>query len=173
MITVCPLSAVETNMVRLAPSHLISLLHPNEMIATPPGFDPTRHLRVGINDIIAPEEGCIVPEESHVNEVIEFLRGWRAEGQLLIHCWAGVSRSTATAFIALCLWNEGREHDAARAIRQAAPHAQPNRRIVHLADQLLRRNGRMNDAVAAMGPARIVGEGTTFTMKHIVGRADA
>lgn len=173
MITVCPLNAVETNVARLAPSHLISLLHPDEMITTPTGFDPARHLRVGINDIVAPEDGCIMPEEGHVAEVIEFLHGWRAEGRLLIHCWAGISRSTATAFIALCLWNEGREHDAARALRQAAPHAQPNRRIVHLADQLLRRGGCMNAAVAAMGPARVVSEGTTFTLPHLLGRAHA
>ena len=173
MITVCPLSAVETNMVRLAPSHLISLLHPDEMIATPAGFDPQRHLRIGINDIVAPEEGCIVPEQSHVLEVIEFLRGWRAEGRVLIHCWAGVSRSTATAFIAMCLWNEGRERDAAAAIRQAAPHAQPNRRIVQLADQLLGRDGRMTAAIAGLGPARIVSEGTTFSVHHLLGRAHA
>ena len=143
MITVCPLSEVALNVRRLSPSHLISLLAPDEMIATPDGFAPERHLKVGVNDICAPEAGCIVPAAVHVAGLVEFLRGWPAEGPLLIHCWAGVSRSTATAFIALCLWNEGREMEAALALRRAAPHAQPNRLIVQLADEHLRRGGRM------------------------------
>jgi predicted protein tyrosine phosphatase len=54
----------------------------------------------------------------------------------------------------MCLLNEGREAEAARLIRETADHAQPNRRIVAIADDILGRQGRMVDAVARMGPAR-------------------
>lgn len=166
MIYVCSLSAVESNVARLAPSHLVSLLDPAGMIDTPAGFDPRRHHKVGVNDIAAPVPGHVSPEEGHVAALIAFLRDWPGEAPLLIHCWAGVSRSTASAYIAACLWNEGREFEVALSLRDRAPHASPNKRIVHLADRLLSREGRMIAGLAAMGPADFVAEGPTFNLPH-------
>ncbi len=71
---------------------------------------------------------------------------------MLIHCWAGISRSTASAFALACERSpDADERAIAQAMRAAAPHASPNRRIVALADDMLDRRGRMVDAVAAMG----------------------
>jgi predicted protein tyrosine phosphatase len=58
----------------------------------------------------------------------------------------------------------GREADIARMLRARAPHAQPNPRLVALADDILGREGRMVDAVDAMGPARVVFEGVLFSL---------
>jgi hypothetical protein len=80
----------------------------------------------------------------------------RRTGPILIHCLAGVSRSTAAALIALALVADGREAEAARRLREAAPHASPNRRIVMLADRLLGRRGRLVLARETMGPAEPV-----------------
>jgi predicted protein tyrosine phosphatase len=52
----------------------------------------------------------------------------------------------------------GRERDAARAMRSAAPYAQPNRLIVRHADELLDRRGALVAALAVMGPAEAVSE---------------
>jgi predicted protein tyrosine phosphatase len=166
MIYVCPLSEVEANVARLAPSHLVSLLDPQTMIETPRAMIGRRHLKVGVNDIAQPQQGYIAPEEGHVRELVHFLGEWDEAAPLLIHCWAGISRSTASAFIALCQRNEGFEHEAAQLIRARAAHAQPNKRIVALADKLMGRNGRMVAAVAAMGPAEFVPEGFTFMLPH-------
>ena len=71
---------------------------------------------------------------------------------MLIHCWAGISRSTGTAFVIACERSpEADERHIALALRRAAPHALPNRRIVGLADQLMGRGGRMVAALDAMG----------------------
>jgi predicted protein tyrosine phosphatase len=84
---------------------------------------------------------------------------------MLIHCWAGISRSTASAFTIACMLNEpGRETDIARLLRARAAHAQPNRRLVALADDILARDGRMVDALDAMGPAKVVFEGVLFAL---------
>ena len=73
---------------------------------------------------------------------------------MVIHCWAGISRSTAAAFTTVCALNPKRdEHDIAQAIRVASPTAQPNARIVRFADELLGRNGRMVEAVRAITPS--------------------
>jgi predicted protein tyrosine phosphatase len=73
---------------------------------------------------------------------------------LVIHCYAGISRSTAAAFTSVCALNPERsEHEIALALRKASPTAQPNVRIITLADKILARNGRMIEAVAKISPS--------------------
>ena len=76
-----------------------------------------------------------------------------------MHCYAGVSRSMAGGLIALTLDAEGREEETARVLREAAPHALPNARIIALADRILDRQGRLVAARDSMGPATPVTEG--------------
>jgi len=79
---------------------------------------------------------------------------------MLVHCWAGISRSTAAAFTLLCdRAGPGAEHDIAEMLRERAPHAQPNRLIVRLADQVLGRNGAMVRAIESIGSGTMVTEG--------------
>jgi len=164
MIYVCPLSQVNASIKRLAPSHLVSLLDPKSMIGTPPQLQRDRHLRLSVNDISEPREGLIIPGETHIREILDFIDGWDQSAPMLIHCWAGISRSTATAYIALCHLNEGHEHTAANLMRAAARHAQPNPRLVAVADKIMGRKGRMIEAVAAMGPGEFDMEGALFSM---------
>jgi predicted protein tyrosine phosphatase len=82
---------------------------------------------------------------------------------LVVHCYAGISRSTASAFAAVCALNPHREEMAiARQIRAASPIAQPNRLIVSLADKALGREGRMLRALDEMGPGSMTVEGKPF-----------
>jgi predicted protein tyrosine phosphatase len=82
---------------------------------------------------------------------------------MVIHCWAGISRSTASAFMAACALNPHRdEATIARQIRAASPSAYPNRLIVTLADRALGRGGRMVRALDAMGPGDMTVEGRPF-----------
>ena len=84
---------------------------------------------------------------------------------MLVHCFAGISRSTAGAYVAACVLNPQRdEMQIARAIRDASPTAQPNARIVGIADRLLKRDGRMVRAVEAIGPATPATEGHPFRL---------
>ena len=71
---------------------------------------------------------------------------------MIIHCYAGISRSTASAYSALCLLNPEIPEDViAQRLRRASGTATPNRLIVSIADDLLGRGGRMVDAVSAIG----------------------
>jgi predicted protein tyrosine phosphatase len=79
---------------------------------------------------------------------------------MLVHCWAGISRSMAAAYTVLCdRLGPGAERDVAQAIRARAPHAWPNPLLVRLADDLLERNGDMIAAAEAIGRGSIVAEG--------------
>lgn len=159
---VAPLSSLAAALDAHAPSHLISLLSPDHMIETPAGFPAAMHLKLGINDIVDPREGTAPPAREHVDALLDFSRGWDARQPLLIHCWAGISRSMATAYTILCdRLGPGHEIEIARAMRQRAPHAQPNRLLVQHADQALGRGGKMVLALDHMGPPQLVQEGVT------------
>ena len=149
---VSPLHQVREVIAVRRPSHLITLLDPHDLIDTPEGVERDRHLRIGIWDVCEPYQGLTPPQEEHVLRILAFGRGWDAAAPLLVHCHAGISRSTATAFILTCERNpHAPEARIAQALRRAAPHAYPNRRLVALADDLLGRGGRMVDAVVAIG----------------------
>jgi predicted protein tyrosine phosphatase len=165
---ICGLSEVPRLVAERRPSHLVTLLDPASMIETPPGIEARRHLRLGVNDIAAPAEGLIAPDAALVEELLAFGADWDERAPMLIHCWAGISRSTASAFVLACERSpEADERAIARAMREAAPHAYPNRRIVALADDLMGRRGRMVDAIEAMGACEVIfGTPFDFAARH-------
>lgn len=162
---VCSLANVPKVIAARRPSHLVTLIGPAAMIETPDGVDPDRHLKLGFHDIVDPAEDMIRPAAEHVERLLEFGAGWRAEAPMLVHCWAGVSRSTAAAFILACAHHPAvREAEIAQALRRASPTAFPNPRMVALADAQLGRQGRMTAAVAAMGPRDEAAESQPFDL---------
>ena len=159
-ILVSPLSAIEQVIEAYRPSHLITLLSPEHMIETPDRIAIERHLKLALNDVVEEMQDVVPPTRDHISRLVEFGREWPAEAPLLIHCWAGVSRSMAAAYTLLCeRAGPGRELEIARALRQRAPYAYPNALMVRLADSLLQRDGRMVAAIASIGRGETVFEG--------------
>ncbi len=168
-IYVAPLSLVETTVEHAAVSHLVTLINGEMPITTPHRIGPERHLRLSMNDICEPQPGLVVPCEDHVSELIRFALDWDRQAPLLIHCWAGISRSTAAAFISLCALNPGADEvELAHALRQASPTAYPNRRLVALADQALQRQGRMSVAVEQIGRGQLAEEAAVFALPALI-----
>ena len=121
---------------------------------------------MSFDDITEPMDGFVMPSEEHVAQVLAFVRSWDRGAPLVIHCWAGVSRSTASAFAAACALNPHREEiEIARQIRAASAIASPNRLIVTLADRALGREGRMVRALDEIGPASMMVEGVPFRVE--------
>lgn len=159
-IIITPLSRLEQTIRDHNPSHLITLLSPEHMIETPQGLHPDRHLRLGVNDIADPLLGEAPPQNDHIQSLLEFGRMWEATAPLVVHCWAGISRSTAASFILMCdRLDHVRETEIADALRKRARHANPNRLMIRLADEALGRAGRMTHAVEFMGPSTLTNEG--------------
>jgi predicted protein tyrosine phosphatase len=119
-----------------------------------------------MDDIIMPVDGFVAPQRDHVEQVLDFGRRWDRTAPLVIHCYAGISRSTASAFAIACALNPEREEiDIARRIRKDSPTAHPNRLIVGYADDLLGRKGRMIDALTEIGPGDMSIEGRPFRIE--------
>lgn len=164
-VLVCPLSEVATSVVSSGASHLVSLVNDGTPVVRPESIPPENHLHIGINDIIEPMDGMILAADEHVQELIDFVRGWDQAQPMVVHCYAGISRSTAAAFIALCVANPRRdERQIAERLRAAASFATPNARLVALADRLLGRDGRMIAAIVAIGRGELAIEGEPFSL---------
>lgn len=162
MIYVCSLFEMARHSEALQPGYLVSIVQPEFQPETPPEVPPRRHLRVAVHDITEPYEGAVLPDDEHVRELVDYLIAWPGDEALLIHCFAGISRSTAAALITLSLHLD--EFEAARELRAAAPHAHPNPRIIALADRVLGREGRLVAAREAMGPGSMLCEGPLTTL---------
>jgi predicted protein tyrosine phosphatase len=166
MIHVCSLAALP-QIVRLTrASHVLTIMANVDQVQRPQTIRPENHLKVSVDDITEQIEGFVAPGEQHVAQVLEFVRGWDRAAPLVIHCYAGISRSTASAFAAACALNPHRDElDIAWAIRAASPIASPNRLIVSLADKALGREGRMVRALDAIGPGAMMVESLPFRIE--------
>lgn len=157
MIYISSWQTMEARAAELGVTHILSLLGIEGVPDTPHGIDPARHLHIAVDDVPAPFAGDIVPTMEHVQKILDFCDDWNRQGSMIVHCYAGVSRSTAAALTILCHYNPGREMDAAMALRRAAPHAKPNRQIIAIADRLMGLESRLEKAVDAIGPGSYAG----------------
>lgn len=164
MIHVCSLALLHDTVEQTGARHVVSLLG-DERLERPRSIAPENHLWLRLHDISLPLDGYVLPGEAHVAELLAFVRGWDRSAPLVVHCFAGISRSTASAYASICALNPHRdEASIARALRLASPTATPNIRIVTLADRLLGRNGRMIAAIESIGRGVLAEAGTPFRL---------
>jgi predicted protein tyrosine phosphatase len=119
-------------------------------IEEPDTDDPFRtdvvpQLVLQFHDIDMTMLGYVEPEPEHVQQALTFAR--ETDGPLLVHCRAGVSRSTAIALaIAADRLGTGNERQACEWLRQTYPQSQPNRLVVFHADLVLKRDYSLSSA---------------------------
>lgn len=163
---VCPLSRLHDTVAETRASHVVSLMGVGAEVPRLMGIAADRHLFIGVSDIVEPLEGHVLASAEHMEQLLAFIGAWGRECPLVLHCWAGISRSTAAAYIAACtLAPERDEASIALSLRAAAPSATPNARFVALADDLLGRRGRMVDAIRSIGRGADAMEGTPFMLQ--------
>jgi predicted protein tyrosine phosphatase len=166
LIIVCPLHAAPALVLSSRASHAISLLSPESMWPEFPSVERDRHLRLSLHDITAHSPGLVLPGKNDAQRLVDFIRGWDASAPMLIHCWAGISRSTASAFTAMCMMRpDDDEIDLAQELRDASPSATPNSLLVSHVDAILGRSGRMTEAVKSIGRGQDAFEGAPFQLK--------
>ena len=100
-----------------------------------------RKLRLLVADVVT-NEGATEEDILQIIQLAEQLH--LSNGKVLIHCEAGVSRSSAAALIMYACWfGPGREWEAMRRVITQRPVSIPNPRMVALADKLLGLDGRL------------------------------
>ncbi len=153
-LTICGLTELGA-FQNAAVTHVLSILDPGY---PEPGdfaaYGPHKRLTLHFDDIIAPTPGMALPERHHVEALVEFGKGLAAAvddplHHLLVHCHAGISRSTASMAILLAEARPETDEDVLFAhIREIRPQAWPNSCMIGLADDLLGRGGRLVAALS-------------------------
>lgn len=136
-------------------THVLSILDPGHPEPDAFGaYGEHERLELRFHDIIDPFMGQVLPQRSDVERILAFGRDLMAEpggvGHLLVHCHAGVSRSTAALTMILAQARPDRPAaDAMAAVVAIRDKAWPNLRMTEFADELLDRNGELVAAVRA------------------------
>jgi predicted protein tyrosine phosphatase len=165
MIHVCSLARLHATVDETGARHIVTLLRLTDRVERPRHISPENHLVLAVDDIAFPMDGYTVPAREHVERLIEFVGKWDRAAPMVVHCYAGISRSTAGAYVAACALNPKRDElEIAWEIRRASRTAQPNPAIVALADKLLKRQGRMVHAIETIGPGDFATEGHPFRL---------
>jgi len=166
MIYVCSLERVPATVEEVGAGRLLSLLAEGTLMARPARLGPEQHLLLNFHDIAEPQDGLTPPSEAHVRRILDFGEAWDALAPLVINCFAGISRSTASAYMIAAAKSPGRdEAELAQELRKLSPTATPNPRMVAMADAMLGRNGRMISAIAGIGRGAEAMEGVPFGLK--------
>jgi len=166
MIHVCSLSRLHQTVRQTGARHMVTLLKDVELVQRPGGITLENHLILGMDDITGPIDGYVAPAHEHVVRLIDFVRNWDRAAPMVMHCYAGISRSTAGAYVAACaIDSSSRFGLSAQALRLASPSATPNLRIVALADRTLGRGGRMTAAIEHIGRGVLAFEGDPFRLE--------
>jgi predicted protein tyrosine phosphatase len=130
-------------------SHVLSILDPEwpvpEVFGT---FGEHEKLELRFHDVIEEGPGLVVPTVIHIEQLLAFGRGLGHEpatdAHLLVHCHAGVSRSSASMALLIAQAMPDRSGDAIFAdILRIRPQIWPNLRIIEIGDRVLRRNGNL------------------------------
>ncbi len=139
---------------RLGATHVLSILDPDHPVPEAFGtFGEHAKLELRFHDIVdPPRPGEIMPTRAHVDAILAFGRALQAErASLLVHCHAGISRSTAS--MALLIAQAAPDMPAAdvlRTVHDVREKAWPNLRLVEMGDAALDRGGALVAATHAL-----------------------
>jgi predicted protein tyrosine phosphatase len=133
-------------------THILSILDPEwPEPAAFQAFDPHFRATLRFHDAIEPDPDVLLPQKGDVEAILTFGRDAADAGGLLIHCHAGISRSTAATLMILAQAHpDEREAGLADRLLQTRPQAWPNSRMIEFADELLDRRGRLVAAIAGI-----------------------
>lgn len=159
---VCPASQVRRLVQDHAPQGVVSLISP-DAVAPDLGLPGDRHRVLRFHDIAEPRAGLTPPDLAVLEALLAFAD--TIPGPLLLHCFAGISRSPAAAYILACRRaGPGAEIEIAARLRALSPSATPNPWLVALADERLARRGAMSAAIRALGRGAEAFEGEVFEL---------
>lgn len=150
-LSICGMRELPKVMAQFAPTHVISITDPGDEPLEFPNFVIVLrlvffdiHTMTGmVGTMLAARDRGEYPCIDHAQLILEFGRQMPKDARVLVHCWAGVSRSTAAAYLLVCQHMHGEEHAALELLKAIRPTAQPNRLIVKYGDHLLGAQRRM------------------------------
>jgi predicted protein tyrosine phosphatase len=153
--TVCSRSSVKRAAKRIEATHLLTMLDPGRTVFRPPRIAPANHLRLSFLD--EDRDGFpFCPEKHHVERILKWGRDLPDGASVVVHCEAGVCRSSAAAFLLVAQeLGVDRAQKAIDLVVAERPVAMPNMLMVRLGDELLCASGRLVEVAEAQCQKRV------------------
>jgi predicted protein tyrosine phosphatase len=152
-LTVCGIEEL-TGHCETGVSHVLSILDPDWPVPEAFGaFGEHAKLELRFHDIIEAMPGMTPPQEEDVEAILSFGRDLEAEAasRLLVHCHAGISRSTASMALVLAQARPALPaEELLQGILGIREKAWPNLRLLEMGDAMLGRGGTLPAAAAAI-----------------------
>lgn len=126
---------------------VVSLLDPGSRLNRLGAIKGLRLLEISCLDIHDRDDPH-APRMNQAREILRFADSLPAGSRLLVHCFAGVSRSTAVAHALLARQSD--PEAAAERLAEIRPGANPNRLLVENFDRLCGWRGRLSDAACRL-----------------------
>ncbi|MEL6920202.1 MAG: tyrosine phosphatase family protein [Pseudomonadota bacterium] len=172
-LVVCPVTQIARVAAKHQPSHMLTVMSEAAPVPRPASVIEKSHKTLIFNDIAHARDGLVLPGHTHVESMLAFARDWDRQSPMLIHCYAGVSRSTASAYvIASALLQDADPFALAQDLRFRSPTATPNPKLVSLGDDILGKGGAMVAAVKGIGRGADCFEGVPFVFPLSDDQAD-
>lgn len=172
-LTICGLDELDHHSAQ-GVTHVLSILDPHwPEPAAFWAFDPHLRATLYFHDAIEPAPEIVLPQVADIERILAFGRDIGDDlGHLLIHCHAGISRSTAAMamILAQAFPHEDEGAIVDRLVR-TRPQAWPNSLMIGFADELLGRGGRLTAAVSEVYAQRLAARPELADIMRRLGRA--
>src|SRR6202162_1088694 len=109
MIHVCSLAALPGTVKAVGASHVLTVMANVDQVQRPESVLPANHLKVQMDDITEQIDGIVAPSNFRMEQVLNAERGGGRRAPLVVHCYAGISLSPASALAPACLLNPNRD----------------------------------------------------------------
>ena len=136
-IIICGLADIENAVETYKPDMMLTIINKNFSPETPQGLNPSRHLKMLIDDISEPRDGFRLPGKEDVQKLLDFTSDWDQSKPIIIHCHMGISRSTATSLGLICKLDPDNLDLHVEKLMKIAPHASPNKLMTKYVDEIL------------------------------------
>ena len=177
-LTICGLQELDEHSARSV-THVLSILDPGwpepEAFFT---YDPHRRTTLHFHDEIEPAPGIELPRREHMEQILAFGRSLqrdlaeRPDAHLLVHCHAGISRSTAAMTALLAQADSSLDEDTIfERVLAVRPKAWPNSLMIGFADELLSRGGRLTRGMGQLYGKRLAARPELVEIMHKLNRA--
>jgi predicted protein tyrosine phosphatase len=139
-------------------SHVLSLLRGRERneLIMPGDFPKENWLLLDMDDVIN-ETAVFSPTREQVQHLLQWGNNLPENARLLVHCYAGISRSTAAA-LALKVQQIGKDNisQAINWLIEHRPQACPNPVITKYADEILDCRGDLHKAAEIVATSKLI-----------------
>ncbi len=132
---ICGYSDLDRIIEKFKPTHIISLIENVRFLGN-------NHLHLQVSDIHGPTLGFTHPIKEHLDELLDYTRNLTDSDRILVHCFAGQSRSTAAA-IAIIIQHGMNYIDAFDHVSSLRPISLPNTAFIKLIDNHFELNGKL------------------------------